>query len=56
MCIREFPTLVEKVKMVETLEKGDNIIIKSHKGGSASGKTRARLQSLMLDLHNLEWE
>jgi len=38
MCIREFHALVEKAKMMETLEKGDSRVMRSHPGGSSSGK------------------
>jgi len=41
LCIREFPTLIEKTKMIETLEKDDSRVMRSHGGGSISGKTRA---------------
>ena len=44
MCIREFPALVEKAKMVETLEKGDSRVIRSHPGGSSSGKVKVQHQ------------
>ncbi|XP_068501373.1 uncharacterized protein [Phaseolus vulgaris] len=44
MCIREFPALVEKAKMVETLENGDSRVIRSHQGGSSSGKAKVQHQ------------
>lgn len=44
MCIREFHALVEKVKMVETLERGDSRVIRSHPGGSFSGKAKVQHQ------------
>lgn len=40
MRIREFPTLVEKAKMVKTLEKDDNMVIRSRVGDSSSRKTK----------------
>ena len=44
LCIREFPALVEKVKMIETLEKSDERVIRTHGGGSPSGKVRVQSQ------------
>jgi len=44
LCIREFPTLIEKVKMIENLKKDDSIVMRSHGGGFASGRTKAQLQ------------
>ena len=44
MCIKEFPALVEKAKMVETLEKGDSRVMRSHPGGSSSGKAKVQHQ------------
>ncbi|KAK7331521.1 hypothetical protein VNO80_31198 [Phaseolus coccineus] len=42
MCIREFHALVEKAKMVETLERGNSRVIRSHPGGSSSGKAKVQ--------------
>jgi len=42
MCIKEFPALVEKAKMVETLEKGDSRVIRSHSRWSFSGKAKVQ--------------
>jgi len=44
LCIREFPALVEKVKMIETIEKSDGRVIRTHGGGSPSGKVRVQSQ------------
>jgi len=44
LCIREFPALIEKVKMIENLKKDDNKVMRSYGGGSASWRTRAQLQ------------
>jgi len=35
---------VEKAEMVETLEKGDSRVIKSHPGGSSGGKAKVQHQ------------
>jgi len=52
ICIREFPALVEKAKMVETLEKGDSRVVKTHGSGSSSGKTTLKHPSLIIDPNN----
>jgi len=41
---REFPALVEKVKMVETLEKSAGRVIRTHGGGSSRDKVRVQSQ------------
>jgi len=41
---REFPTLKEKAKMVETLKKGDTSVIRSHPIGSFSEKAKVQHQ------------
>ena len=51
LCIRKFPVLIEKVKMIENMEKDDSRVMRSHGGGSASGGLGHSCRSPMTGLH-----
>ena len=56
LCIKEFPTLVEKVKMAETFEKSDGRVIMLIEEDHLVVRSGYNHRSHKPDLHSLELE